>query len=580
MTKFKKPKPGQSLADLNPDLAREWHPTKNGDLTPYDVSAGTTSKVWWKCPKGGDHEWEASIGDRHRRGIGCAICSNYKVVESNCLATTNPELAQEWHPTKNGNLTPKDVHAGSSKTIWWKCPNGDDHEWKAKVYSRNHGKGCPICDGKKVVPSTCLATLNPELAGEWHPTKNGNLTPFDVGINSKQKLWWKCPKGGDHEWQAVVNARSNGLGCPICVNQKAVISNCLATLNPELAMEWHPTKNGDLTPYDVVPGSGRIVWWKCPKGQDHEWRSEIKRRSSGRGCPICIGRKVVNSNSFLTLHPELAKELHPTKNKGLNPNKYRPFSNKRVWWQCSQYPQHEWLTSFNMRVQGTGCPYCRAPHSDPELRLYCELKTIFPNIKSRQKVSGKEVDIYITELNFGIEYDGWFWHKDKSEADARKGRELTAETGMFLLRLREEGLDKITHTDIALSNRRLDLQDVKKVCQFMLDCSLLDVSQYQSQLKSYLDTNVWLAEESFRDIKSERSGVIYEKSLEYLYPELASMWSYEKNYPLLPSQFLPNSHAEVWWDSKTGKIWKSQIAYQVRRAKKRSEQVAKNLSLF
>ena len=37
----------------------------------------------------------------------------------------------------------------------------------------------------------------------------------------------------------------------------------------KLVAEWHPTKNGDLKPEDVVASSKRKVWWKCFKGEDH-----------------------------------------------------------------------------------------------------------------------------------------------------------------------------------------------------------------------------------------------------------------------------------------------------------------------
>ncbi|MDA7656677.1 zinc-ribbon domain-containing protein, partial [Akkermansiaceae bacterium] len=61
----------------------------------------------------------------------------------------------------------------------------------------------------------------------------------------------------------------------------------LAEVHPDLAKDWHPTKNGDLTPYDVTFGSGKKAWWKCPKGDDHIWESPIDHRARGRGCPIC-----------------------------------------------------------------------------------------------------------------------------------------------------------------------------------------------------------------------------------------------------------------------------------------------------
>ena len=32
----RKPPKGKSLAEVNPDLAKQWHQTKNGDLVPLD----------------------------------------------------------------------------------------------------------------------------------------------------------------------------------------------------------------------------------------------------------------------------------------------------------------------------------------------------------------------------------------------------------------------------------------------------------------------------------------------------------------------------------------------------------------
>ena len=104
------------------------------------------------------------------------------------LAEINPELAMEWHPMKNGKLTAYDVSIGSKHKAWWKCDKADDHEWKAAIADRSNGQGCGICAGRHVVPSTCLAKLNPKLSKEWHPTKNGSLTPNDVTINSGKKV--------------------------------------------------------------------------------------------------------------------------------------------------------------------------------------------------------------------------------------------------------------------------------------------------------------------------------------------------------------------------------------------------------
>jgi hypothetical protein len=52
-----------------------------------------------------------------------------------------------------------------------------------------------------------LGSVIPESLEQWHPLKNGALTPFHVTYGSHQKVWWKCPKGDDHEWEATVKER-------------------------------------------------------------------------------------------------------------------------------------------------------------------------------------------------------------------------------------------------------------------------------------------------------------------------------------------------------------------------------------
>jgi hypothetical protein len=60
------------------------------------------------------------------------------------LKVLNPKLSEEWHPTKNGDLTPENILPGSNKKVWWKCKKG--HDWKAYVFARNKGTGCPHCN--------------------------------------------------------------------------------------------------------------------------------------------------------------------------------------------------------------------------------------------------------------------------------------------------------------------------------------------------------------------------------------------------------------------------------------------------
>ncbi len=277
-----------NLLVSDPKIANEWHPTKNGDLRPEDVTPNMTRKVWWKCAEGDDHEWSTPINLRTQRKFGCPFCAGQKVSKTNNLLVEYPEIAKEWHPTKNGDLKPENSTFGSGKKVWWKCPHGDDHEWKTAINNRTANKRkCPFCANQKISKNNTLLINHPVIAKEWHPTKNGNLRPDKVVSESNKRVWWKCPKGDDHEWMTSVILRvRQKTGCPFCAGQKVSKTNNFLYKYPEIAKDWHPTKNGDLRPEQFTEGSSKLFWWKCPKVNDHEWKASINGRRF-TGCPKC-----------------------------------------------------------------------------------------------------------------------------------------------------------------------------------------------------------------------------------------------------------------------------------------------------
>ncbi len=267
------------------NLLAEWDAERNAPLTPDSVSFGSQRRVFWHCGSG--HEWASTVYVR-TSGARCPFCSGKKPIPGETdLASTDPAVAAEWHPTKNGDLTPSMVGRGSHKKVWWLCGRG--HEWNAAVYSRASGVGCPVCGGRKVVPGeNDLAALYPALAAEWSD-KNLPLTPREVRPQSNRYVWWRCGKG--HEWKATPNNRVGlSRGCPYCANRKLLPGfNDLASRCPKLAAEWHPTLNGSLTPDGVLYGSNQKAWWLC--GEGHAWKAVISTRSGKKkyGCPLCAG---------------------------------------------------------------------------------------------------------------------------------------------------------------------------------------------------------------------------------------------------------------------------------------------------
>jgi hypothetical protein len=199
------------LATLQPELVRQWHFEMNGDVSPSSVSAGSNRKFWWVCDSG--HDFEATVSKRVRENQGCPFCKNKVVlVGFNDLATTHPQLAASWHPSKNQPVTKFAVIAGTAKKYWWVCDKG--HEYEMSGDKRTKGIGCPVCSNYSIVKGVNdLAHTNPELALEWNYGRNSN-SPSEVVSGSHKKVWWLCVDG--HEWQASPVNRVYGTGCPTC----------------------------------------------------------------------------------------------------------------------------------------------------------------------------------------------------------------------------------------------------------------------------------------------------------------------------------------------------------------------------
>ncbi|MGD0524193.1 MAG: zinc-ribbon domain-containing protein [Polyangiaceae bacterium] len=388
-----------------PHLVAQWHPSLNGDLTPADVTFGSGKRIWWKCPGGPDHEWPAPPV-RRTRGSGCPFCENQRLSVTNCLATRFPRLAAEWHPTRNGKTRPRTIIAGTGRQFWWRCSKDRSHEWRTSPSKRIEGSGCPYCANVAVAPSNCLATLRPDLARQWHPTKNGAVRPTDVVVGSTQSVWWRCPVAKDHLWRTTCAARATqDEGCPFCANRQLARDNTLAARFPEVASEWHPTLNGMAKPRDLVPGSKAKVWWRCGRDSAHAWQAAVCRRTrDGTRCPVCLGRALTPATSLAAVAPYVAAQWHPHRNGDVEPRDVLAGSGKAYWWQCAVAKDHVWRAPVHRRVEGTGCPFClgRRPSRTnalatqfPELAREWHAERNAP-LTPRQVVAGSKREVWWT----------------------------------------------------------------------------------------------------------------------------------------------------------------------------------------
>lgn len=469
---------------------------------------------------------------------------------SNTLAYCT-DLMKEWDYDSNDQLglDPQKLTSGSGIKAYWRCSNCKGL-YITQIYNKKAGRGCPYCTGKKVlVGFNDLATAEPDLVKEWHPTKNKPLTPQSITKGSNRKIWWICKLG--HEWEDTIPDRRKGYGCPFCSNRKVLIGyNDLETTHPEIAKEWDYVKNSPLTPKDVTYGINRIKpWWRCAKC-GFEWQATILSRSRGEGCPACgmeqrkksrIDTMLKNGeNSLLTVRPDLAKEWHPNKNGIKTPDQFTASSSEKIWWKCSVCG-YEWEATINHRAKGRGCKECNEKSTSfSEQAVYYYMKQVFANAINRDKSLGFEVDIFIPDINTAIEYDGVYFHgKNRRGMIDEQKDELCTEKGVQLIRIRENGLSK-TKDSINIVREDESINSLEKCIVKLFE--RLKVEKYP-----------------IPDIRRDRaeinllfSDTIKKNSVASLYPEVAKRWHPSKNGTLTPEQVSAHSGRYVWWVCENG----------------------------
>ena len=145
------------LATLYPSLVKEWHPAKNGELKPQNITQGNHKKVWWKCEYG--HEWEATIHNRVK-GNDCPYCSNQKVLKGyNDIATTHSHYARYFV-----NINDAHNHSyGSNKKVELKCPECKHIKTMTINNLTRQGLSCDLCSDGISYPEKLMASILTKL---------------------------------------------------------------------------------------------------------------------------------------------------------------------------------------------------------------------------------------------------------------------------------------------------------------------------------------------------------------------------------------------------------------------------------
>lgn len=342
--------------------------------------------------------------------------------------------------------------------------------------------------------------------------------------------------------------------CPYCSNDRLLVGfNDLSTLYPDLSEEWDYEKNGELKPSQFTPRSHKKIWWKCKKCGD-SWLTEIYVRVKGHGCPYCANKKASSKNNLATVAPDLAAEWNYERNGTLTPKDVAPNSPKAVWWRCSR--GHEWKAKVQNRYLGRGCRICSAElkSSFPEQAIRYYLSKYFKT-ESRFRIENWEVDIFLPDLNIGIEYDGLAWHLTSEKLIDREMRknDFIKKSSIKLIRVKEtKSIQEDNNSTIFLNISK------NGYVYSQLDNAIIRLLILLTGKKeSAFNIN---HQRDRTDILSSYIKLTKENNLETEVKEATIFWDYEKNKELQPNQFTRNSNHVVWWKCPTcGGSWEKSI---------------------
>ena len=242
-------------------------------------------------------------------------------------------------------------------------------------------------------PNTSL--LAEELQKQWHDRLNMPVGNIVIRPGSNHKMWWscvQCPDGFPHIWEATVNGRTHGRGCPYCSGRAICQHNTLARKAPEVALLWDAKKNYPLSPDQLTVSSGMRAHWKCSTCL-HEWQAPVMMKVRGKtGCPKCAKANAGRAaDGTRQKHPTFAAAKHALlqqwdhdRNRGTGtfPDNTTLRSQKLIWWRCHECPKgkvHSWQARASSRTSQNNpaeCPCCTG-------RQLCEcnsLETVCPEV--------------------------------------------------------------------------------------------------------------------------------------------------------------------------------------------------------
>jgi hypothetical protein len=300
---------------------------------------------------------------------------------------------------KNGGTLVSETYVNSRTKYTWHNPrtkNTFELRWEDCI---KHNRWDPI-ESLNIPSIEDLKTFALSKNGECLST---------IYINSATKYKWKCNKL-NNIWEATWRDIKRGSWNPLLKGEK--ISKSKTKYSIEDLKNFARTKNGECLSEKYESTSTKYKW-KCNL-HDCIWEATwfwVKKKT---WCPICATEKVNKDNTKYNMN-----NLHSyAKRYGGEclSTKYIDTNHKYIWYNPKT--GSKWEMSWHSIKRGYWDPLEGNTTSLAEIEILNWIQKFYPNAAKKQfnelniENSTKEIDIYIPELNIGIEYCGLYWHSE------------------------------------------------------------------------------------------------------------------------------------------------------------------------
>jgi len=379
-------------AKLNTELFIAKAASKHGGKYDYNQAnyTGSKNKINIICS---DHGLFEQTPNAHLNGQGCPVCARQQIIKKTRL--DNNEFIKKANKVHNHKYDySKTKYVNSITKIIITCP--DHGDFKQTASGHLSAGGCPKCGGS-------LKLNNDEFINRARKIHNNKYDYSLVNyISLRKHIKIICSSHGTFFQKPSHHLR--GRGCPDCAKNAVQRSSEQRRLGVAEFVKRSREIHGLKYDYEFVKyiSNNKKVEIIC---NDH---GVFKQRPcdhlDNHGCPMCAQNQKLTTSEFIKRSIikhgntyDYSKSTYVT-------------GRDKITIICHEHGAFNQTASDHL--SGRGCNKCMILESDPikDIKHLLTSYDISFRENDRSLIKPYEIDLYLPNYKFGIEFHGLFWH--------------------------------------------------------------------------------------------------------------------------------------------------------------------------